>query len=170
MDQRVDLALAGVITVLGLVLFVMSQNIALGQIQDPIGPRGVPTAIAVFFIVAGSTLVVRRLRGMAGGAPIMVESEGTLDEPGHPASARRAFAIIAVCAMYLLLLPVLGFLLVTPVMLGAIMWLLGVRPGVLLVAVAVGYTLIVYVTFTQLLSVELPDGVLTAPLEALGIS
>lgn len=167
-DRRIDLGLSVGIVIFGLLLFVAAMNINLGTIQDPIGPRGVPTFLAIAFVVGGLILSFRRLTTWKAENGHRVPSEGTLDEPEYPASARRAFTIIAISVLYALLLPILGFVLATPVLLAVLMWTMQVRSRRLLVLVPIAYTLVVFLVFSEGLSVSLPLGPLTGPLEAIG--
>ncbi len=166
MDRRVDLALSVGILAFGIFLFVAARNIALGQIDDPVGPRGVPTFIALLFIGGGIFLTVRRLLRWGSEDSHFVESDGMEDEPEHPASARRAFAIVGVSILYAAVLPFLGFPLATPPLLFALMWILEVRSVRLLGIVSIVYTLVVFSVFTYGLSVDLPTGILSEPLDA----
>lgn len=169
MDRRVDLGLSLGIVLFGVLLLIAAQNIALGTIRDPVGPRGVPTFTALVFIVGGIVLAARRLLTWSSEPGPFVPSDGKVDEPGSAASAVRAFGVMAVSVSYALALPILGFLLATPALLAALMWILEVRSVRLLIGVSVGYTLIVYVTFTQGLSVSLPGGLVSGLVDAFGL-
>ena len=169
MDRRIDLGLSVGIVIFGVLLFVAASNINLGTIQDPVGPRGVPTFLAITFMVGGLVLAFRRLATWGAEDGPFVPSDGTQDEPEHPASARRAFTIIGVSILYAALLPILGFLLATPALLAVLMWTMHVRSRRLLASVSVAYTVVVFFIFSQGLSVSLPLGPLAGPLEALGL-
>lgn len=169
MDRRADLALSVGVLLFGVFLFVAARNINIGQISDPVGSRGVPTFVGLVFMAGGMALIYRRLSSWRSERGPFVASDGAEDEPGYPASARRAFAIVGVSFLYALLLPILGFPLATPALLAALMWILGLRSARLLGFVSVGYTLFVYLTFTQALSVNLPAGFLSDALDALGL-
>jgi hypothetical protein len=119
-------------------------------------------------VLGGLALVLRRvLRWRQEGES--VPAEGTEDDPGvPPGSAVRALAIWSAAVVYVLLLPVVGYLLATPIFLGIVLWLLAIRSR-LLVAVPLGFTLIVFVIFSLFLNVRLPTGILDGPLRALGL-
>ena len=57
-------------------------------------------------------------------------------------------------------MPLVGFLYLTPLFLGAVMRLLGLERWGWLVGVALGLTVFLYVLFTKALSVPLPPGLL----------
>ncbi len=160
MDRRIDLGIAFVTVVLGLVLLYLARQIPVGLIKDPIGPRGMPTFVSIFFIVAGSTLVAKRLLRWRRQTSHAVQSDGTEDESDSPASAGRAFATMGAALGYIMLLPILGFLLTTPLVLAVLLVLLGRRSPLVLLLVPVGYTVFVYVVFTRFLLIRFPEGIM----------
>jgi putative tricarboxylic transport membrane protein len=168
MDRRADLAISVGVLIFGVLLFIATRFIALGQIQDPVGTRGVPTFIAMLFIAGGAALTYRRAVTWRTD-PILVAPDGKEDEPGHPASARTAFLAVGASAAYAASLPYAGFLLATPALLACLMWLLGARSWLMIAIVAVVYSVVVYGVFVLGLSVRLPAGILEGPLDALGL-
>ena len=90
----------------------------------------------------------------------MVPAEGMEDDQGvPPGSALRALSIWAVAIAYVLALPSVGYLLATPALLAAMLWLLEIRSW-MLVAVPIGFTIPVFLVFTAFLNVRLPTGIL----------
>lgn len=71
----------------------------------------------------------------------------------------RFFAAIGLSVAYLLLLPVLGFIAVTPVFMMAFMLLLGEKSKGWIIGVAIAMTGIIVVLFTKAMYVPLPRGV-----------
>jgi hypothetical protein len=65
--------------------------------------------------------------------------------------------LIALIIAYILALPYLGFLILTPPLLAVLIWLTGSRRWVEIVAVSLGSTAAVYAFFTLLFRVQLPD-------------
>jgi hypothetical protein len=65
-------------------------------------------------------------------------------------------------------LPAVGYLLATPILLGVVLWLLAIR-GWMLVAVPLGFTIPVFLVFSLFLNVRLPTGILDGPLRVLGL-
>jgi hypothetical protein len=70
--------------------------------------------------------------------------------------------------VYVVVLPAVGYLLATPVLLGVVLWLLAIR-GWMLAAVPLGFTVPVFLVFSLFLNVRLPTGMLDGPLRALGL-
>lgn len=63
-------------------------------------------------------------------------------------------------AFYIFTLNILGFYLITPIYLLALMYLLGVKNKKMALSVAIGSTLVIYIGFSLLLSVPVPMGIL----------
>jgi len=165
MDRRIDVGLALAVTALGIFIIVAAQFIGRSPVPDPIGPRGIPTGLGVAFALGGGGLVARRLvRWRREGTH--VEPEGAQDDVGvPPGSARRALAIWLAAALYVLLMPVLGYLIGTPLFIGTTLRLLQFNRSPVLgvpaiVAFPVLFTAISYAVFASLLGIRLPLGLL----------
>ncbi len=168
MDRRADLAFASVVALFGalLVFFTTQQNP--GPQFDPLGKQGLPYAVGTFLLVVGLVLVGRRLRTWRAEPSNTVWDEGTEDEPGHPASVLRAAAVISLTIGYAVALPIAGFLIGTPVYLIIAFWVMRARRWWMLGIVPFVFTLGVFLTFNNLLSVPLPVGPLNDLLVSLG--
>ncbi|MEO8058536.1 MAG: tripartite tricarboxylate transporter TctB family protein [Caldimonas sp.] len=123
-----------------------------------VGPGLFPSVLAVAMLVCGAILVVTGLKSRrAGGAAARwgVAPEW-LRSPRH----LLAFAVlVAVNVFYLLVVDRLGFVLTAFVYLAALLWVLRVRPA-LIVPVALVMTLAIHYAFYKLLRVPLPWGVM----------
>jgi putative tricarboxylic transport membrane protein len=114
------------------------------------GPALFPGIVGSLLVLFGLVLVVRAVlgRGRAAADP----------DAGVTAQGRlRALAVLGLVVGYLLLAETLGFAVTMGVLLFLLMWLLGARPlvAVLAAAAAVGFILLV---FGELLLVPLPQG------------
>ena len=163
MDRRVDVAVALAVVALGVAILVLTQRIADSPVPDPIGPRGVPTVLGTFFVVAGILLAGRRLIGWREG-DTFVPHEGSDDDPGvPPGSARRALSIWLAALVYVVTLPWVGFIVGTPLFTAFMLWRLEMNRGPLLaipaiVAFPVIFTAACYLFFATFLGVRLPLG------------
>jgi putative tricarboxylic transport membrane protein len=169
MDTRRDLILAVCVVVLGIAVLVVAGWIRPGVYRDAVGPRAFPFAIAGLFIVGGAAVAVRRARRMNAAGGYLVETEGTGDEPDHPASFTRALAVMALTVAYAAAFNPAGYLLATPVYVAAALAVMGERRWRVVGALAVGWTLVTYVLFAQLLAVRLPVGPFRAWFRELGL-
>jgi hypothetical protein len=162
-DRRVDVAIALAVVALGVAILVLTQRIADSPVPDPIGPRGVPTVLGTFFVIAGTLLAGRRLiRWREQGT--LVPPEGTEDDPGvPPGSAWRALSIWLAAFIYVVTLPYVGFVVGTPLFTAFMLWRLEMARGPLLkvpaiVAFPVIFTAACYLFFATFLGVRLPLG------------
>jgi putative tricarboxylic transport membrane protein len=116
------------------------------------GPALFPGIVGGLLVVFGLVLVVRAVsaRGEPAADP----------DAGITAQGRlRALAVLGLVVAYLLLAETLGFPLTMGVLLFLLMWLLGARPLVAVLAAAVT-TGFIFVVFEELLLVPLPEGFL----------
>lgn len=161
MDRRGDLAFAVVVVIYGAGLVVATALQEPGPQFDPLGKQGLPYAIGVLLILGGGALVLRRLRTWASETSNIVFEEGTPDEEAYPASLRGPLLIGGLLVLYTVALPFAGYLLATPAFMAAALWVLDRRQPLLLVGLPLAFTLIVFVVFSQVLSVPIPVGPLT---------
>ena len=144
--RRADLLVGLGLLVLAGVYFEQSFAITRGFASDRLGPAFFPRLLALTLAALAATLVVRAVAGRS--------------DPSHPPAVRlRVFAgLLVLLVAYTLLLPRAGFLLTTPVLLGAVIWLLGLRSWASLLGTALGVTAVLYVFFGRFLHVLLPMG------------
>lgn len=163
MDKRADLALACGVVALGALAIWIASGFRIGNYPDPLTSRGMPYVLGGFMILGGGILIWRRLAGWRQLPGRFVVSEGSEDEGGHPADARRAGAVMACAFLWAVLLVPAGYLIVTPLCLAGMMLAMQVRDGPRLIGFPLGFTLLTWAVFSQALNVALPLGPL-APL------
>lgn len=150
MRSRADLAPGIVLLAFGIWVIVESRNISYTNLigNDPLTPATAPTALGVLLSVLSIGLIVRSLVRR----PAPVDADGT-----EPVPRRRAAQVgiaIVVCVGYAVLLPRLGFVITTPLLVAA------------LIAVAVGRERPVV---TTLIAILLPAGCYLLFIAALGL-
>jgi putative tricarboxylic transport membrane protein len=163
-------AIAGAVTAIGgLVLFVAAQGIERtpGD-KEVIGPAAFPTVLSAILIGAGLVLCLNGFRnkhdeGIA--AEILQDDDSRdvnelLDTQEEPVPWRRLLLMIAAFAAYCVAMIPVGFLISTTAYLALVTCLVDVSKWKRNLMFAVGFSVIVYFTFTRLLAVELPAGVL----------
>jgi putative tricarboxylic transport membrane protein len=116
------------------------------------GPALFPGIVGSLLVLFGLVLVVRAVLGR----------NRTVADPDAGVTVQgrlRALAVLGLVVGYLLLAETLGFAVTMSVLLFLLMWLLGVRPlvAVLAAAATTGFVLLV---FGELLLVPLPEGIL----------
>jgi putative tricarboxylic transport membrane protein len=115
------------------------------------GPGFFPTIVAAVMAAASIGLI---LRGVASGRRPWVVWEDWVTRPG---GLLRGGSVFAFLLLYLMLAETLGFLIVAPLLLWALIWVLWGRPvAALAIAVTAGFA--IHQFFVQLLLVPLPWG------------
>jgi putative tricarboxylic transport membrane protein len=131
---------------LAILYFERSFAISTGLASDRLGPTFYPRVLAVVLAVLATVLIARSLTDRSDPSPLSRVRAG------------RLFAVFGVMLLWVGLLPYLGFPLVTPLLLVAVMWILGHRRWRSLIAVSLGLTLALYLVFVRTLNVLLPMG------------
>lgn len=162
MRTRGDLASGIVLLAFGVFVIVASQNISYTNLigNDPLTPATVPTALGVLLAVLAVALIVRALlrgrvpaTGQQAGEP---SGESTPDGPAAGRLAGVAVAVVA-CLAYAFLLPRLGFVITTPLLVAALLVVAAGRSHpVRTVAIAILLPAACYLLFIEVLDLDLP--------------
>lgn len=152
--MRRDAVVGGLLTLLSVFLLWQTREIPHPPLI-PIGPAFYPRVILSIFLLLSLGLLVSGLRSPRAAR--------TWEWRASFLRYRVILGSFFLFGLYVLALPVLGYLLSTALFVAAMQWLLGRRglrglPGTL--AVAVGTSLGTYVIFQIYLHVLLPRGVL----------
>ncbi len=170
MDRRWDLAGSLAVVALGIAVIIGALTYPTPEIVfDAIGPMGFPLVLGTFLVIGAAVVSIRTIIGLRREG-IWAVAEGTEDEPEHPSVGWRAPAIIAGSFVYLALLQPVGFLIMTPIALYGALWAMQYRTVRWRIIIAVAFTLVSFVIFTQALRVPLPSGLLDPLLFALGLT
>jgi hypothetical protein len=144
----------------GAVLF-LTQNLSGIQSADPAGPKVLPSVIAWLMIAIGATHVA--------GAYMLIrkepwKAENSTHNPTEKDGGNflRLFLMCLVCGIYIFLLEEVGYLLVTPFLMIAIMAIVGVKSIPKLLGTSIATTLLLFGIFYFALRVNLPLGYLEA--------
>ena len=126
-------------------------------VQPSTFPRIMIIGMSVFTVILLVQSVIKLLKmeetdPLAQKAPSMnfVKDKGVL----------AALFLIALCALYVWGFRTLGYVLVSMILSGIVMWLIGVRKPVQLVLIAILVPLGMWLVFYKLLQVNIPMGVL----------
>lgn len=142
--RRADLIVGLGLLVFAGLYFSQSFSIVRGFASDRLGPAFFPRLLALALAVMAVALLVRAASGRSDPEPPPRMKMGVF------------IAVLVLATAYVFLLPRVGFLFATPVLLGAVIWLLGLREWPGLIATAAGVTLALYVVFVRMLHVLLP--------------
>ena len=139
--------------VIGLMCMVLGAAvyIAAGRLQQVklgIGPGGFPKFIGVTLVILGVAQTILSLRGGVQAPKFDVDKR----------AASLFIAAVAMTAAYVMLVDVVGFMLLTPVLLVGMMALFGERKIVPMVVISVVTTVCVWLLFTEVFMIFLPAG------------
>jgi len=141
---------------LGIGIIIQAQFLEVRTSLDPAGPKALPIMIAVGMIVIGIIHVI-------GGRYVSrrLEQNGTEESRDLADKVREykpVISIVIISLIYGLSLNILGYLVMTPLLIGAILWALEVRSMKKILQVSLIMTVILYVVFKVGLQVDLPLG------------
>jgi putative tricarboxylic transport membrane protein len=150
-----ELAFAGSLLLLGVIVLVDTKNMVVPPGSGSVGPQVFPTIIGIFIMAVALFLIVDILRGNYG------QPEGT--EFGEIES-KTDFKTLGMVSASILTYPFLieraGFVIASTVVFFGVGFAYGARQLIRNLIISLTFALIVYVTFTKGLSVELPAGLL----------
>lgn len=126
---------------------------------DPAGPGAIPRILCVGFGVLGLIL-------LAGG--FTVKKTELAEVPFCTVKEMKmTLALALVCLAYIVVLPILGYLLSTPLLLAAILLTVGVKTPKTIVLISLIGTIVLFLIFYSLLKVNLPMGFMKKSIDAL---
>jgi putative tricarboxylic transport membrane protein len=146
--KRKDILL-GVITILfSIFIFIFSRNWE-GLIEsDPAGPAAAPRLLACGIFLLGAILSI-------GGFY-------SKDKEKINFKIDKTITVILLLSIsYILFLKTIGYLIITPVFIGSIMWTMLSRDMKEIIIVSISSTVVLFAIFSVGLNVELPKGILS---------
>jgi len=157
-DITVDRITGALGVVLASVYVLYARSIEDSMLADAVGAAGVPTGVGVMLALASLALLLKTLRSAAD------DLTDEMPAPGMDASgvSRRPHAmaagLLAILAVYVALLPVLGYVPAIGLLIGAVAWFAGARQ---LLSVTICMVLagpLLWLMFDWALEIRLPVG------------
>lgn len=146
--RRADAVIGLGLLVFAALYFQQSFAINRGFASDLLGPTFFPRVLAAALALLALALVARAARNRSERTPLPTARGGVF------------LGVVILTAAYALLLPWAGFLLATPVLVGVVIALMGLREWRPLLGTAIGVTVVLYLVFARFLHVLLPPGLL----------
>lgn len=158
--------IVGILTILFSVFFlVVALGIPESRSSVAVGPAEWPIMVLAFMLVMGVLLVITSVlkqrkavhTGLADDevtevTQLAVKKNNNIVTGGQ-------WIIVLMIAGYILLLPIIGFLFVTPLLFILLAWLLGLRKKILLVSFTIISSGVFILLFIYLLNIPFPRGV-----------
>lgn len=159
MKDRTADRISGALGVALATAYVMHANtIEDSMLADAVGAAGVPIGVGVMLALASLALLLKTFRSAPDG-----QSEA-MDEPEKEASRgaqhphAMAAGLLAILAVYVALLPVLGYVLSIGLLVGAVAWFAGARQLLSVIACMVVAGPLMWLVFDWALEIRLPVG------------
>lgn len=121
-----------------------------------LSPSYYPRFVAIALIILGLAVSVRSM---------LFRGNNDQGSPAHPNAAVRTLIVFVILAIYAAVIPTLGFIVASILVLIAMLWLAGERRLTYLLPIAFLLPLILYFFFLKVANVPIPLGVLSPWLE-----
>ena len=150
-----ELAFAGSLLILGVVVVLDSFNMLVPPGSGIIGPQVFPYLVGGFLIAIALGLIVQIFRGNLG-VPEGTEFGDLVDKTDYKSFSMVAGAMLT----YPILIERAGFVISTTVVFWGVSYAFGAKKLLKNFAVSIIFSLIVYLAFSKGLNVNLPAGIL----------
>lgn len=150
-----ELAFAGSLLLLGVIVLIDTKNMLVPPGSGSVGPQVFPTIIGLFIISVALILIIEVLRGHYG------QPEGTeFGEIKGATDWKTLGTVSASILTYPFLIERAGFVIASTVVFFGVGFAYGAKKFLRNFFIALIFSLIVYITFTHFLNVNLPAGIL----------
>ncbi|MFM1757859.1 MAG: hypothetical protein RL193_436 [Actinomycetota bacterium] len=150
-----ELAFAGSLLLLGIIVLIDTKNMLVPPGSGSVGPQVFPTIIGSFIIIVSIALAVEVLRGNYG------QPEGTEFGEIHSKTDWKTLGMVSGSILtYPFLIESAGFVVASTVVFFGVGFAYGARKLLKNFLIALIFALVVYLSFTKLLNVNLPAGIL----------
>lgn len=150
-----ELAFAGSLLLLGVVVLIDAKNMLVPPGSGSVGPQVFPTIIGIFIVLVAIGLAIEIFRGNLG------QPEGTEFGEIHAKTDWKTLGIVTGSILtYPFLIESAGFVVASTVVFFGVGFAYGARKFIKNFLIALIFALVVYLTFTKLLNVSLPAGIL----------
>jgi putative tricarboxylic transport membrane protein len=135
--------------------YTWSTYIADSTLSDEVGAGGLPRALAVVLAILGVILIARTLLVARAAAPA---NAAAADDGEEQASLPRGIGFLLIGAAYVFLLPFVGYIIATALMIAAVAVYEGAPKTWVIPAAALGGGVFYWAIFVKLLGVHQPMG------------
>ena len=154
-DIKGELAFAGSLLILGLVVVFDTKNMLVPPASGIVGPQVFPYLVSGFLILVSLGIFVQIFRGNLG-QPEGTEFGETIDKTDF----KTLLIVAGSMATYPLLIERAGFVLASAVAFFGVSFAFGAKNVAKNILISLIFSLIVYFSFTRGLNVNLPSGIL----------
>lgn len=139
--------------------FWATQKIPTSMLDDAFGARGLPHILAALLAVLGVTIALRGFLESRRTVSALTADE-TADDDDHEAPLPRAVGLLLISVGYMLIMPIVGYLLAIALMIAAIALYEGAARDWRIPAAALFGGALFWLVFNYVLGVGQPSGML----------
>ncbi|MDY4033205.1 MAG: tripartite tricarboxylate transporter TctB family protein [Pyramidobacter sp.] len=150
MFERNDRYLGLLSIICGIIGYLAASKWKILMAADPLGPSGVPKILSLGFVILGIILM--------GGTLFLSTNTKKERENSSRQNFSLIFLLVIICFAYLVLLPYIGYLLATPLLILGVLIAIGGIPLKTVLSVSILGTIVLFIVFYSLLKVNLPLG------------
>ena len=154
-NQRVDRITAVVGAVLAISYLLYARGIEDSLLADSVGANGVPMGVGGLLLLACVALFFKS--GVKNKTEA-VEPKEAKEEAGSDHPHRMALGLLALLAVYVALLPFLGYVVSIGLLVGSVAWLAGARKRVSVLMCMLTAGPVLWLLFDWALEIHLPVG------------
>jgi putative tricarboxylic transport membrane protein len=157
-DARVDriTGALGVLLSVGYVLY--ARGIEDSLLADGVGANGVPIGVGVVLLLASLALFCKSWAAASSGAEQDAVKENAAAEDGAKYPHRMALGLLCILAVYVALLPMLGYIVSIGLLVGSVAGLAGARKRVSVLACMLIAGPALWLMFDWALEIHMPVG------------
>lgn len=150
-----DLLSGAVLLAIAGTYYTWSTYIADSTLSDEVGAGGLPRALAVVLAILGVILIARTMLVARAATPANAAAS---DDDEEQASLPRGIGFLLIGVAYVFLLPFVGYIIATALMIAAVAVYEGAARTWVIPAAAIGGGLFYWAIFVKLLGVHQPMG------------
>lgn len=150
-----DLLSGTVLLVVAGTYYTWSTYIADSTLSDEVGAGGLPRVLSVILAILGVILIARTLLVARAAGPVAAVAN---DDDEEQAGLARGIGLLLIGAAYVFLLPFVGYIIATALMIAAVALYEGAPKTWLIPVAAIGGGVLYWAIFVKLLGVHQPMG------------
>lgn len=156
MFKRDDFVVGIISILIGSFIIIQSAGLETKTSLDPAGPEALPVIVAWGMVIIG----IIHLIGAWYANKVLGERKSSSSIKQKVEAYKPVVAMVVISLAYAGLMEILGYLILTPLLIGSILWVVNMRDLKKICKISIAMTVILYVVFTFGLQVDFPLGFL----------
>jgi putative tricarboxylic transport membrane protein len=157
-DRTADRISGALGMALAIAYVLHAHSIEDSMLADAVGAAGVPTGVGVMLALASLALLLKTFRSVSDDLTEEMDEPEMEAASVAPSPHAMAAGLLLILAVYVALLPVLGYVLSIGLLIGAVAWFAGARQLFSVIACMVVAGPLLWLLFDWALEIRLPVG------------